>query len=138
MSGSLTWRQYTTDAGIAYSIKIDESNANGTVGTAAGALCPVRTANLPLPPCGFKGRYVNTYNQALPVQKRRFLIGSLSALSALALPGSTIVASANAGPGDTAGATATWVVSSIRGERLRLAPAFGAPDTGLTDGTTTQ
>jgi hypothetical protein len=138
MAGSFTWRQYTSDSGVAYSIKIDESNANGTVGTTAGALCPARTANLPLAPCGLKGRYVNTYNQASPSQKRRFTVGSLTALTALSAAGATITASAAPGAGDTAGATVTWVVTSIRGERLRVAPAFGATDTGLTDGSATQ
>jgi hypothetical protein len=138
MAGSLTWRQYTSDSGVAYSIKLDESNARGTVGTTAGDLCPVRTANLSLPPAGFKPRYANCYNQATPTQKRKFLVGSLTALSSLAAPGSTITATAVSGAADTAGTTVTWVVSSVRGERFRLAPPFGSPDTGLTDGSATQ
>jgi hypothetical protein len=138
MAGSLTWRQYTSDSGVAYSIKIDESNGNGTVGTTAGALCPIRTANSAIPPAGLKPRYVNAYNQAVPLQKRRFIIGTAAASAALALPGATITASATAGPGDAAGATVTWVVTSVRGEKSRQAPAFAAPDTGLTDGSPAQ
>jgi hypothetical protein len=138
MAGSLTWRQYTTDAGVSYSIRIDESNANAAlVGGTAGAIMSIRTANLPLIPVGIKKRYVNAYNSALPAQKRKFYIGSAAVASTL-VSGSTLSAEAYPGTVDTAGTAVTWIITSYRGEKSRFAPAFSAADTGLTDGTVSQ
>jgi hypothetical protein len=142
MSGSLTWRGYTSDNGTVYSIKCDESNANAIAtngaGTASGVLLPVRTANAPLAPCGLKPRYVNTYNQANPSQKRRFKYSTAAAVVLLS-QGATISAEDYpAGGGTAPGTTQTWVVASPRGEKSRSAPPITAPDTGLTDGTVSQ
>lgn len=142
MSGSITWRQYTNDAGTSYSIKVDESNANAIAtnggGASSVALLPIRTTNLPLPPCGLKPRYANCYNQANPNQKRRFKFSSAASPIVLS-DGATISAEDYpAGGGNAPGATQTWVVSSVRGEKSRKASPFGAPDTGLTDGTISQ
>jgi hypothetical protein len=139
MAGSMTWRAYTADNGVTYSVKIDESNARAAqTGGSADPLMPIRTDNFPIAPCGLQKRYVNTYNQAVPTQKRRFYVGSQTIAATLITPGATLTAEQYPGSGDTAGANVTWVVSSYRGERSRNAPAFTAPDTGLTDGTTSQ
>lgn len=142
MSGSMTYRQYTGENGTAYSIKCDESNANAVAtngaGIASAALLPVRTANLPLPPCGLKPRYANCYNSANPLQKRRFKF-STAAASVIISDGATISAEDYpAGGGNAPGTTQTWIVTSVRGEKSRKAPSFTSADTGLTDGTVSQ
>lgn len=142
MAGSLTYREYVNDAGLSYSIKIDKSNASATVSGGTGSLCPVRTANSPGVPCGLQKRYVNTFNQANPLVRRRFYIGSLANITAAQAPGAVITAeglSGGAAAGAGAGAgSGTWVITSYRGERSRNIPAFTAPDSGQTDGTITQ
>lgn len=142
MSGSMTYRQYTASNGTVYSIKCDESNANATATNGAGVtsavLLPVRTANAPLPPCGFKFRYANTSNSANPAQKRRFKYSTAAAV-VVESEGATISAEDYpAGGGNAVGVVQTWKVNSVSGEKRRFAPAINAPDTGLTDGTVSQ
>jgi hypothetical protein len=140
MAGSKSWRQYIGDDGTSYSVNVDESNANATIGGAGGnvVLLPVRTTNDPSPPCSLKKRYANTYNATTPNIKRKFYIGTTAAQLAAAAPGAQISASIYPGAGDTAGPLSTWIISSLRGEKSRKPPSITAPDTGLTDGTTSQ
>jgi hypothetical protein len=142
MSGSMTYRTYTSDGGVVYSLKCDESNANAIAingaGVSSSALLPVRTVNSPLPPCSLKPRYANCYNQANPNQKRRFKFTTAAAV-VLASEGATISAEDYpAGGGNSPGTVQTWIVASVRGEKSRKTPAVSAPDTGLTDGTVSQ
>jgi hypothetical protein len=141
MSGSRTWRAYTSDSGTQYSIAVDKSNASAIPtggGSAGGALCPARTINAPRLPRGLKTRYVNAYNQANPLERRKFTVGSTAAIATVIAPGATIAGEDYPGAGDTAGTSVTWVITSYRGEKTNNAPAFTAPDTALTDGTVTQ
>jgi hypothetical protein len=142
MSGSMTHRTYTSDSGVVYSVKVDESNANAIATNGAGvsssALLPARTVNSPYPPCGMKPRYANCYNSANPNQKRRFKFTTAAAV-VLASDGATISAEDYpAGGGNAPGTVQTWVVTSIRGEKSRKAPSITSVDTGLTDGTVAQ
>ncbi len=101
-------------------------------------MTPVRTGNPPRLPQGFKLRYCLAYNKANPLERRKFIIGSpLAALAAVG-NGSTIAAEDYPGSNDAAGVSKTWVITSYRGEKVNKVPAFDAPDTGLTDGTTSQ
>lgn len=140
MAGSRTWRAYTSDNGTVYSVNVDESNSNATIGGAGGnvLLMPVRTVNSAGIPCGLKMRYVNAQSVTTPNLKRKFWIGSPAAMLAAAADGAQITAEAYPGAGDTAGATSVWTITSLRGEKVRKPPAFNAVDTGLTDGTTSQ
>lgn len=131
MAGSLSWKQYTSDAGTAYSVYVDESNAEATV-SGTPLLAPLSGTN-PILPRRFHMRYANCYNSTTPAIKRKFWIGTTAALALLAV-GNTISGSAYPGSGDTSGAASTWIVSSIRGERLTPPPTTATPDTGLTDG----
>lgn len=142
MSGSMTWRGYTADDGTVFAIKCDESNANAIAtngaGLASGTLLPVRTANVPLPPCGLRPRYVNAYNQANPSQKRRFKY-TINVAPIVLSDGATISAEDYPpGGGNAPGITQTWVVTAPVGEKSRKPAPFNAPDTGLTDGTVSQ
>ncbi len=139
MAGSLTYRSYTSDANIAYAIKVDESNANAAVtGGAGGALCPIRTSNLMPLPGGLQKRYVLCYNKANPSERRKFYVGALNAIGNVLTPGATITAEDYPGTNDTPGSNVTWVVTAYRGEKVRMVPSFDSPDTGLTDGTVSQ
>jgi hypothetical protein len=141
MSGSLTYRKYTADSGVDYSIKVDESNANTIIsggGGVGGQLCPPRTANNPDLPRGLKKRYVLAYSADNPSIRRKFYIGDRSLLAALLLPGTRLSAEEYPGDDDTAGVVNQWVVTAYRGEKVPIIPAFSAPDTGLTDGTALQ
>lgn len=140
MAGSRTWRQYNGDDGTSYSVNVDESNANATIGGAGGnvVLLPVRAAYYPSPPASLKKRYVNAYNQTNPLIRRKFYIGTAAAQVAAAAAGAQITAEVYPGANDTAGTSSIWIISSLRGEKTRKPPAVDAPDTGLTDGTTSQ
>lgn len=119
MSGSLFWYDYQNDASTNFAVLVDKSNAIATIGTAP--LMIVRTTNNPQAPRGLKFRYANAFLQSNPLIKRRFPIGNRTAFTAAAAPGATI----------TSG-TDVWVVSSLRGEKFRNVPPFGASDTGQT------
>lgn len=135
MSGSLAWRAYTCDNGQVYSINVDESNANAVVtGGVGGALLPQRTVSLPLLPTGCDKRYVLTRDSVNQNEKRKFYVGTAASAAALSVPGATITAEDYPGAGDAAGVSRTWVVTAYRGEKMRMAPPFSSPDTGLTDG----
>ena len=139
MAGSLTYRTYTADSGVSYSIKIDESNAQAAIsGGAAGALCPVRSGNFPAPPSGLKYRYILCYNQAEPDQRRKFTIGDPTLVVSATAPGATLTAESYPGVNDTTGSNVTWIITAYRGEKSRGIPAITATDTGLTDGDATQ
>jgi hypothetical protein len=143
MSGSLTYRTYTSDDGKDYSVKIDKSNAQGLatqsggVGTSTTELCPVRTANHPPLPKSVKMRYVNCYNPNAPLQKKRLYVGDVSQMSRLAATGGAVILVETLSNG-AAGASVIWVVESYRGEAGRVVPPFSAPDSGLNDGTVGQ
>jgi hypothetical protein len=139
MAGSLTWRSYTNDNGISCAVKVDESNANAAVtGGAATPLLPIRTANLVTLPRYTKMRYVLAYNQANPIERRKFYVGNPTLVPAVTAIGATLTAEDYPGVGDTAGTNVTWVITAYRGEKSKIVPAFTAPDTGLTDGTVSQ
>jgi hypothetical protein len=139
MAGSLTWREYTGDDGVKYSIKVDESNARASVtGGAATGLCKVRTTNAPPLPVGLKKRFVNCYSQANPNIRRRFYVGDNTLITSIRAAGATLVGEDYSGAANAPGANATWIVASYRGEKAPVVPAFTATDTGLTDGTAGQ
>jgi len=139
MAGSGTYRQYDSDDGNSYTIRVDESNARGAVtGGDASPLCAIRTTDPPPLPRGMRPRYVLAYNSAKPVQRRRFYVGDKTQVSALLAPGSTITAEQYPGAADTAGSNVTWVVTFFGGEKWRKIPSHTATDTGLTDGTSSQ
>jgi hypothetical protein len=139
MAGSKTWRAYTSDNGTVYSIQIDESNARAfRTGTSTAILMPARTTNAPIAPAGLKKRYVNTFNEALPTQKRKFYVGTAATAALLLQPGATITGEDYPESGDVAGTQSVWVVTSYRGEGNNVAPSFEGVDTGLTDDTVGQ
>jgi hypothetical protein len=119
-------------------MRCDESNARANVTSNSNALSRSLTANVPQLPRGVTKRYVLCYNRAIPAMKRKFWVGDSLNIPQLLLPGATITGEDYPGSGDTAGVNQTWVVTAYRGEKVSVVPAFDSPDTGLTDGTTTQ
>lgn len=135
MAGSIARRLYVSDAGISYSIKIDESNARATPFAGTNPLCPALTANAPGTPAGFSRRYILCFALNQPRIRRRFFVGDPGLISTLTQPGATLASEVFPGSGDTAGTPVTWVITAYRGEKQEVVPAAGSPDTGLIDGT---
>lgn len=139
MAGSLTYREYISDAGVKYSIKIDKSNADAVPGSGvAQSLCAARLADDPAIPSGFSKRYILCYAIPDPLIKRKFYVGNPAVIPSLITPGATINATEYPGLNDVAGTSVTWAVTAYRGEKSRVIPAFTSPDTGLTDGTVSE
>lgn len=133
MAGSLKWFKYTDDSAVDYSINVDESNAEGTIGGVR--MCVVRSAAHPNLPTKLKKRYVNAFLTATPAVKRRFWLGNPLCIPQ-ALAGAAMLAAPYPSAGDTAPVTAAWTITSYRGEKNAPPPALNATagDTGLTDG----
>jgi hypothetical protein len=138
MAGSLTYRSYTADSGVAYAVRVDESNSNATVSGGTGVLMPIRTTDLPSLPKGIKLRYALGRAASNPLIRRRFYIGTLVNYAAAAANGATISAEDYPAAGSAAGTTTVFTITAVRGEKSNKIPAFGSPDTGLTDGTAAQ
>jgi hypothetical protein len=73
-----------------------------------------------------------------PLIRRKFYVGTQAAILASSDPAAQISAVVYPNANDTVGTVATWTITSYRGEKTRRVPVFGAPDTGLTDGTPSQ
>jgi len=133
MAGSLKYVRYTDDSGTAYSVLLDESNSEATVGGIA--FCLARTAAHPNLPTKLKKRYVNCFVTATPAIKRRFWVGNPLAIPQI-LSGGAVLAPAYPGAADAAGTAVAWTITSYRGEKNSPPPALNTTggDTGLTDG----
>jgi hypothetical protein len=135
MAGSLTWRKYISDDGQSYAFKVDESNARARFPSGGGDISPVRDASFPPLPRSVIKRYLLAYNQANPLERRKFYIGDRTLVPNAVASGATLVAEDYPGANDAPGANVTWVITAYRGEKINVIPAITAPDTGLTDGT---
>lgn len=133
MAGSLRYMLYTDDAGANYSVNLDESNSEGTIGGIR--MCLNRTAAHPNIPTKLKKRYVNAFVTATPAIKRRFWVGNPLAIPQI-LGGGAMLAGAYPSGADAATVTVAWTITSYRGEKNSPPPAFNATagDTGLADG----
>jgi hypothetical protein len=133
MAGSLKYVRYNDDAGVAYSVNLDESNSEATCGGVA--LCLPRTAAHPNLPTKLKKRYVNCFLTATPAVKRRFWVGNPLAIPQI-LAGAAFLAAPYPSAADAAPVTAPWTITSYRGEKNSPPPALNTTsgDTGLTDG----
>lgn len=133
MAGSKRWFRYVTDAGLPFSVNIDESNGEATCGGVS--LMLQRTAAHPKLAKGDEMRYCLAFVTATPNIRRKFYVGNALASAQLAL-GSSFLAGIYPTAADGASVTAAWTVTAIRGEKATLPPAFNATagDTGLIDG----
>lgn len=133
MAGSLKYFQYTDDAGNNYSVFLDESNGEGTIGGVR--LCLARTAASPNLPTKLKKRYVNAFVTATPAIKRKLYLGNPLAIPQ-ALSGGALLVAAVPTAADGASVQVAWTVTSYRGEKNSPPPALSTTsgDTGLTDG----
>lgn len=136
MAGSLVERNYVDDRGNIYGVFVDESNANARVGETN--LCDLLTnAASDSLPRRFQRRYVLAFNKAVPVQRRKFWVGSVAAAINI-LNGNNIFAQAAENPGGAAPPQVEWIATFYSGERKKLIPRTStgtAVDTGLNDGT---
>jgi hypothetical protein len=127
MAGSLTWREYESDFGIKYSIKIDKSNANLTDKTRTILLCNPRSQNWKLAPVGLTLRRINCFSQLNRQLKRSFILGNKSniLIPNLEIGGEYIYN--NDG-------ISSWIITGYIGEKFTCPQYFNQFDTGLTDG----
>lgn len=133
MAGSKRWLRYQNDAGASFSVQMDESNGEATVGGVA--LMTNRTAAHPRIGSTDQMRYVMAYVSATPSIKRKFWVGNPLAIAQIQAGGvlsAGIYPSAN----DAATVVGAWTITAYRGEKFSPAPALNttAGDTGLTDG----
>lgn len=131
MAGSRTLFEYVNDAGVLYTVNIDESNAEATCGGIP--LFTTRTVQSPDLPARTTKRYINATLLNNPDIKRRFWIGNPQAV-VQAVNGATLLAQVYPTSADAIGSRENWVISSYRGEKSSVPIALNAPDTGLIDG----
>jgi hypothetical protein len=125
MSGSLTWRVYTGDGGVQYSVFRDESNSESVVTGSSAPLLGAFVAGAQGLSQLIRPRYVNAQLSTDPTRRKRFVVGTVAAFGAI-----------------TAGATITenttpalvWNVTGKVGEKVRIPTSV---DTGQTDGDAT-
>jgi hypothetical protein len=132
MAGSLTWRQYLSDTGVAYSIMVDKSNANIQIAETGEVLCEVRGANFKCLPKMITPRIIYAYPINFPRMRKAFIVGNRKCIQVDRFVNGDISLVDNA--------TGTyWVITGYRGEKIRDLPTYwNQIDTGLTDGTTSQ
>ncbi len=129
MAGSLKYFRYRSDAGVDYSINIDESNANATVGGVA--LCLPRTAAHPLLGGRTTKRYLLATLVSNPRIKRKFWVGNPAAIPQI-LAGSAMLAGVYPLSTDVAVAPVVWSISAYPNQaEAKKNRSF--PKTQLTD-----
>jgi hypothetical protein len=134
MSGSLTWREYESDHGVKYSIKVDKSNSNIASAYGGLLLCKPRDSNLKLAPKTLKLRRVHCFAQYNPKLKRSFICGNRSLISDQNMEiGQEYLISAPLVDGDAG--VLVWIISGYTGERFSVPTYYQNADTGLDDGT---
>jgi hypothetical protein len=133
MAGSISWFEYTTDAGTRAALKVDKSNGAAVTSTGKTLMLPRATATAGALPGNIKKRYVYAYSSANPRIRRRFWIGNPLAIPDILISSTTITAEDYPAGDDKAGVAKTWIITAYRGEKASGIPAVAAPDTGLTD-----
>jgi hypothetical protein len=133
MAGSKRWFRYTDDGGTNYSVNLDESNSEATIGGIP--LFLNRTAAHPIAPTGLRKRYINAFLTSNPAIKRKFWVGNPLAIAQVGL-GGAFLAAVYPTSADAASVAVAWTVTSFRGEKSSAPPALSVAggDTGLTDG----
>lgn len=128
MAGAIRVFSYTSDGSVGYGVRLDRTNALGTVTSTNEPLFSAPTAtnisnNVPK---GFKLRYANCVDVTNPRIKRRIYIGNPAAYIALSVASNPrIDIEQYPGNDDAAGTINTFAVQSLVGEkRLRINNAF--------------
>lgn len=133
MAGSKKLFKYIDDAGELYSVNLDESNSQATIGTVP--LFQERSATHPEKPASLKFRYILCTYKDNPLIKRKFWIGDPAVLVSI-FGGTDLAANVYPNANDSSPSTGNWSITRFVGESRRIIPAVNATsgDTGLTDG----
>ena len=132
MAGSLSWKIYTTDANVRYSVKIDEGNAEAAGFDVVTLAEEVAGTGPPALPPNFKMRYVNV-KEPDSNSSRQIYVGKPDDGLATGLVKTLLLWAFTS---DGAVAALSWIVSSFVGERNRIKNPV-ASDTGFLDGDAT-
>jgi hypothetical protein len=129
MAGSKRWFRYTTDAGVNYSVELDESNSESIVNESL-ILMPSREANYPYIPRRLRMRYWYAETTGTRRLRRKFYVGDILTIAS---GGENPIISARAYPDNE---PENWRVTAYRGERSAPTPPVNLTggDTGLNDG----
>jgi hypothetical protein len=133
MSGSRSWREYISDAGVKYSLQVDESNANLITAFTQVILCPVRTSNPPPMPVGLTPRRVHCFAQYNPRIRRSFIVGNPSFYTSRLARGEEYIYTLT--PGIDESEVNLWIITGYTGEKFSCPTYYQNADTGLIDGT---
>lgn len=134
MAGSRTIKKYTTDGGVDFLIRIDESNAEA-LNSADEELALTPTADVEFLPQGFTPRYILAFRTDEPNFKRKFKVGNPAAIPELVVAGAKVFAQLVPTSDDTVGTQVEFTVTAYRGEKRAVAPSvINKEDTGLIDG----
>jgi hypothetical protein len=133
MSGSITWREYTSDSGVIYSIKVDKSNARLINVYNGEELCSPRGANWARFPIGFSPRLLYCFDQYNPRKKKTLIMGNKKVVDETSTYGNIYLSAYDAN-GEPDGKH-NWLVTGYRGESFTLPYLYSQVDSGLTDGT---
>jgi hypothetical protein len=135
MSGSITWREYTSDTGKVYAIAQDKSAASLLNAANGEAVSNVRTLlSAPLFPIGFKPRRIHCFQQSHPKVKRSFVFGNPKLLKGYSAELGSHYLYATSPNGEQYGDL--WLITGYTGEQVTLPLYYSQVDTGLNDGTT--
>lgn len=134
MASSLTWREYESDHGTKYSIRLDKSNANLLGANTGIRLAIARTSTLKLAPKTLILRRVHCISNFNNNIKRSFVWANKAALSGSKLEiGEEYIYSDQSTPGDLG--VVIWVITGYSGEKFSCPMYINNIDTGLNDGT---
>ena len=132
MAGSLSWKEYTTDAGVKYAVRIDEGNAELSGFDDITLAQEIAGAVPPILPKGFAMRYVNVQDPSSGSSRKIYVGKPDNGLATGAIKALLLWAFTDGG----AVAAISWAVKSFIGEQNRVKRASAA-DTGFLDGDAT-
>jgi hypothetical protein len=132
MSGSITWREYISDCGVAYSIAVDKSNAKLFNQFNGEAVCNPRGFNAPQLPIGLKPRLLYCVAQYNPKKKKILICGNRKIFDDNTAKGNFYLYSLDE-LGEPEGKI-VWLITGYKGESCTLPYYYFQLDQGLTDG----
>lgn len=138
MSGSNVWRKYTTDAGVDYSIQVNERKSQTYVGGGAAQVTLPRTADYPILPDSISPRIIYASRLNVPFSKTALIVGNPNFLATFFQQVDSNRYLFIYGTPDGKFVNELWIPTGYTGEAQRNLSFLCRPeiirDTGLDDG----